>query len=255
MPLQWGKVFAILFCLFLANCTTADDSLARVQQAGTLVVGVDPTFPPFENGDTGELVGLDIDLARALGTQLGVTVTFQPFGYDGLYDALNTGQVDVLLSALVVDETKTKDFVYTRPYFNAGQMLIVPNSTAIAKHTDLSNQIIAVELGTEGHVQAIRWERELPGLVILPVATAGEALTAVATGTAQAALVDHVSGRLYLNQNDAPLQLLPTPVTVEPYALVVRQADVTLYNALDNALHELEESGALEGIISRWLDN
>lgn len=219
-----------------------------------MVVGLDPTFPPFENGDTGELHGIDVDLARAIGEQLGVEVRFSYLGYDGLYDALATEQVDVLLSALVIDLGKTKDFAYTRPYFNAGQFLVVHRETAdIETQDDLGGRVVAVELGSEGHVQAIQWERRVPNLTIQPVNTPDDALWLVLQKEADAAVVDQVSGRLYI-RNAPELQLLEEPITVEPYAAVVRIDNQTLLEKLDNTLADMEESGELDAIIARWLD-
>jgi polar amino acid transport system substrate-binding protein len=252
-----GAVMVSLLMLLLLGstaCTSPDSSWERVSNAGVLVVGLDPTFPPFENADEGELVGLDVDLARALGRELGVSVEFRYLGYDGLYDGLATKQVDVLLSALVVDETKRDDFAFSDPYFNAGQFLVVvKEGSTINSYTDLVGQTVAVELGAEGHVQAIRWERQLVNLATLPLNTAEEALAAVVDGRAQAAVVDHVSGRLYLQANPS-LHLLPEPVTVEPYALVTRHEDGALLEQLNEALAHLEESGELGEIIGRWLD-
>lgn len=219
-----------------------------------MVVGLDPTFPPFENGDTGELHGIDVDLARAIGEQLGVEVRFSYLGYDGLYDALATEQVDVLLSALVIDLGKTQDFAYTRPYFNAGQFLVVHRETAdIETQDDLGGRVVAVELGSEGHVQAIQWERRVPNLTIQPVNTPDDALWLVLQKEADAAVVDQVSGRLYI-RNAPELQLLEEPITVEPYAAVVRIDNQTLLEKLDNTLADMEESGELDALIARWLD-
>jgi ABC-type amino acid transport substrate-binding protein len=247
----------LCFCLLawlVLGCTPADSSWERVANAQQLVVGLDPTFPPFENADSGHLEGLDVDLAHALGQQLGVEVRFVHLGYDGLYDALTTQQVDALLSAVVIDETKTKDFAYSTPYFNAGQFLVVRQEMSDLEHyTDLVGRTVVVELGSEGHVQVIRWERQVAGLMLLPLPSADEALQAVADGRADAAVVDQVSGRLAIRANPA-LRLLAEPVTVEPYALVVRQTDKALLAELNRALAELEQAGVVGEISGRWLD-
>jgi ABC-type amino acid transport substrate-binding protein len=95
---------------------------------------------------------------------------------------------------------------------------------------------------------------------IQTVESVDAALAAVATGEADAALVDGVSGRLYLAQQAAgapsagrPLARLPQPVTVEPYALAVRIEDEMLLEKLNESLIRLAGSGILDGIITRWL--
>ena len=243
--------------LFLAACKNDTATWERIQEAGVLRVGLDPTYPPFEVADEAGLRGLDVDLARAIATDLGLEAEFVYFGYDGLYDALATEQVDVLISALVVAPERTRDFAYSEPYFNAGQILLVPApATAIREMADMDGRTLAVELGAQGHVEATNWQRRLPDLAIAPYNTADEALTAVAKGEADAALVDAISGRLYLTHQspDPPtLRLTLDPVTVEPFALVVRREDQLLMQNMNESLDRLLVSGQLAEIIGRWL--
>jgi ABC-type amino acid transport substrate-binding protein len=250
--LRVSVVIPFLFFLFAA-CNGRASAWPRIQQEGVLRVGLDPTYPPFEVDAGGELTGLDVDLARAIGADLGLEVAFNYFGYDGLYDALATGQVDVLLSALVVDPLRTKDFAYSEPYFNAGQILLVPTGeTAVSAMPDLANRILAVELGAQSHVEALEWSRKLAGLTVLPFTTPEEALTAVLEGQADAALIDGVNGRLFLR--DTPgLTHTTEPISVEPYALVTRIEDGELLDQLNDSLERLQASGELRSIITNWL--
>jgi polar amino acid transport system substrate-binding protein len=253
-------VFLTAICLLLASCQEADRSWERVSESGVLRVGLDPTFPPFEVADEQGLRGLDVDLAHALAEDLGLKPEFVHFGYDGLYDALATGQVDVLISALVVVPERTRDFAYSQSYFNAGEILIVPQSEqTLTGMEDLNGRILAVELGALGHVEATAWARQLPDLTVQTYDSVDAALNAVATEEADAGLVDAVNGRLYLAQQAAAppdqnfLNRLPEPVTVEPYALVVRIDDQMLLEKLDQSLGKLITSSQLEIIVKRWL--
>lgn len=216
-------------------------------------VGLDPTYPPFEVADETGLRGLDVDLARAIATDLGLEAEFVYFGYDGLYDALATEQVDVLISALVLASERTRDFAYSDPYFNAGEILIVPaQEIEIREMADLNGRILAVELGAQGHVEAIDWQRRLPDLTVNPYNTADEALAAVARGEADAALVDAIGGRLYL-ANQPTLQRIADPVTLEPFVLVVRIEDELLLEKLNQSLAHLRAAGRLDEITNHWL--
>ena len=200
---ELSRYILLLLVLFLPGCREEDDSWTRIQQSGVLRVGLDPTYPPFEMADGIPLEGFDVDLARAVAADLGLTAEFTHFGYDGLYDALHTEQVDVLISGLVVFPERTRDFAYSESYFNAGQMLIAPEAAnrdvpALATIESLNNHTLAVELGAEGHVLATTWERQLPELTIMPYNSPDEALTAVVSGEADAVLIDSISGRLFL---------------------------------------------------------
>lgn len=247
----------MLSLLLSAGCRGDDDAWPRIEESGILRVGVDPTFPPFALAEGEEIDGLDVDLARALARELGLEPQFTYFGYDGLYDALTTGQVDALISALVIVPDRTKDIAYTSAYFDAGQTLIVPaGSGDIGSMDDLEGRVLAVELGALGHVEALERGRSLDGLVIQTYNSVAEALDAVANGEADAALVDGVSGRLYLRDQSGANELLirlPDPVASEPLAIAVRIEDRTLRKELNAALERLNDSGELEAIINRRL--
>jgi len=251
MRRAWVVLVALLL---LAGCRAGEDTWSRIESAGVLRVGLDPTFPPFAAADGAEAWGLDVDLARALAAELGLEAQFTYFGYDGLYDALTTGQVDVLVSALVVAPERTEDVAYTTAYFDAGQVLVVPAGSAAGGMADLDGRTLAVELGALGHVEARAWQERLPALAVTTFGSADEALAAVAAGTADAALVDSVSARLYRRDHaDSGLTRLDPPVVPEPYAAAVRIGDRTLLRRLDDALDTLERAGQLEDLTRRWL--
>lgn len=239
-------------CLLLVACRS-DGSWERVQQAGVLRVGLDPTYPPFEVDNGSEVAGLDVDLARALTADLGLQTQFIYFGYDGLYDALATEQVDVLISALVISPERTRDFAYSRSYFNAGQILWVTNGeTEITQMEDMTGRKLAVELGAQGHVEAITWQRKLPDLMIQPYNTPDDALTAVLQHQTDAALVDAINGRLF-QMTHPGLHRLSQSVTVEPYAVVTRVTDQQLLQQINQSLLNLEQTGQLTEIVTKWL--
>ncbi len=238
----------------LATCVRADDTWERVRTSGTWRVGMDASFPPFESvAADGSLVGFDVDLAWALGRHLGVEVQFVAnLPYDGLYDALTVGRVDALISALVVNPARMADYAYSTPYFDAGQVLVVPAGSSIETMDDLEGSILAVELGSRGDMEARRRARRLPGLTVVPYQTATEALDAVTKRGASAALVDHVSALAAL-QTDSSLCILGHPVVSEPYAVAVRRDSPILLQAINQALAQMQADGMLDILVARWL--
>jgi len=259
LPKKARKAIGLLalLILFITGCAGNRDSWGRIQEAGVLRVGVDPTFPPFALAEGDAVEGIDVDLAKSLSDDLGLEVQFSYFGYDGLYDALTTGQVDALISALVIMPERTKEIAYSDAYFDAGQFLVAPESSEIRTMADMNGRTLAVELGALGHVAALDWERRLEGLEIQTYGSVGDALTAVASGNADAALVDRVGGLLYLkdpaNHADG-LAMSAEPVAPEPYAIAVRIDDRILMEKINGALAKLRKSGQLDVIIERWVN-
>lgn len=218
-----------------------------------LRVGLDPTFPPFEVADDQNVWGLDVDLAKAIAAELDLKPEFTYFGYDGLYDALDTKQVDILISALVIVPERMGDFAYSDSYFNAGQVLVAGRDQIINDPPDLEGRTIAVELGAQGHLLATTWQRSIPDLSIHVKDSSEEALSSVSNGDVDVAVIDHVSARLHREQTPN-LQIYILDEASEPYALVVRVEDQQLLNELNQTLDELKRSGQLETIINSWLD-
>lgn len=244
----------LLLLFLLVGCRQEAQSWSRIQTEGVLRIGIDPTYPPFATANGQEVWGLDIDLSRAIAQQLSLEVEFHYFGYDGLYDALATEQVDVLISALVTQPEKTRDFSYSETYFDAGQILIVPQDSPIRQLSDLVGKTVAVELGADGHLQAMMLQQEMANLLVLPFNTAEEALQKVSAGTTDAAIVDMVGGRFYLQTAPTLAWRMP-PLSSEPYVAVVRVEDKILLEKINRALAELENAGTLSTITSNWLDN
>ncbi len=252
---KWRACYFILitsFFLLFSGCGNRSQTLERIRADGVIRVGLDPTFPPFENGDGG-LHGIDIDLANAIGRELGVSVEFVLFGYDGLYDALLIDQCDILISALIIDETKTKDFAYSEPYFNAGQFLVVhEETTGVNSLTDFEGKTVSVETGSAGHVAAISAQNRVRDLSIKTLPTPDDAMWTVLQQETAGALIDQVNARLYM-QSHSRLSLVAEPITVEPYAIVVRKDDDELLSEINQIIETLSFSGELQDIIDAWI--
>ncbi len=262
--LAWSQLLlSLLLSLSLVACNHPRDAVwERVQESGVLRVGMDASFPPFESiAADGALVGFDVELARELGRRLdpalsnveGVEVEFVAnLPYDGLYDALTANRVDVVISALFVRPDKMADFAYSTPYFDAGPVLVVGAAQGELRGLgDLAQHRVATALGTRGDREARKLARRMVGLTVAPYPTAAEALAAVETGEADAALVDHVSALAATRDSD--LVIVGEPVVEEPYAVCMRGDSRRLLRAVNGALAEMAADGTLEALVNEWL--
>lgn len=231
-----------------------DGRLAEVRQRGSLRVGLDASFPPFESlTPDGRVVGLDADIARAIAADLGVEAEFVNIGFDGLYDALLARRVDLVISSLPHDPRRTRDVAYTRNYFNAGQALVTrAGFGAIKTEADLAGRVVAVEWGSQAHMEGLRLARKEQAagrqIDLRRYHTAAEALAALLGGEAEAAIVDAPSAVAALGRG---LQIV-TYVSDEWYAAAVHIDSRELLAAVNKSLAGLEESGQLARLQARW---
>src|SRR5439155_6636258 len=114
-------------------------------------------YPPFDTLKDGKVEGHDADLARAIGSELGMHVEFTPLALDTMYDALLACKVDMLISALPFIYERQADVRYSVPYYQAGQVLVVKaGETASASVRDLAGKQVGVELGSSADTEARR---------------------------------------------------------------------------------------------------
>jgi len=243
----------------LARGRADDGALDRVQANRMLRVGLDASFPPFESLDaTGNVVGFDADLARAVAAKLGAEPIFVNVGFDGLYDTLLAGRVDVVISGLPYDPRRTRDVLYSTPYFDAGQLLVArADDTTIAGSQSLAGRTVAVEWGSQADMEARRLKQIAPGLTILSQPTAQDALKALVAGPrpggrqADAAIADAVSVYQFVGKDGGQVRIVET-LTDEPYVVACRIGSRRLVEAVNQALADLQEWGALETLRAKW---
>lgn len=229
-----------------------DGALAEIQRRGVLRVGLDASFPPFETmADNGQIVGLDVDLAQAVAADLGVEVELVNIGFDGLYDALLAGRVDLVISGLPYDPRWTEDVAYSRNYFNAGQVLLVRiDEPAITALEDLAGRTVAVEWGSQADMAGRELAEKIQGVALRRAATAAEAVAAVVGGQADAVIVDGVTAAGVV----AAAQVRPvTYLSDEWYAAAVHIDSRELLAAVNTTLTRLQQNGRMAEIQTRWL--
>ncbi|MCB0213344.1 MAG: amino acid ABC transporter substrate-binding protein [Anaerolineae bacterium] len=241
-------IVAVALYLFLPR---DDGTLAEIRQRGTLRVGLDASFPPFEtfNAD-GQIVGLDVDIAQAVADDLGVELELVNIGFDGLYDALLARRADLVISGLPYDPRWTQDVAYTLNYFNAGQVLVVPqDDSTIQQMEDVAGRTVAVEWGSQADMEGRHLEKEVENVMLQRYPSAAEAIDAVLNNQVDAAIVDGVSAVGALPRG---LQII-TYLTDEWYAAAVHIDSHELLDVVNQTFTRLEESGEMATMQTKWL--
>lgn len=227
-------------------------SISSAFPAGAIVVGVDASYPPFALDDGDSMRGLDIDLARAIAAELDLPVRFLNIGFYALHDALISGQVDILVSALRIDPARMDDLRYTQSYFDNGLVLVRAADDPLSDVNTLTNGRIAYEYASSAEGQVRVWEENGQSIARLPYELPQYALDALRLGQADAAIVDATTARLYLSAQ-REWQARYERLTHEPYAIALRIDRADAWQLVDAALETLIESGELARIIDKWL--
>lgn len=252
-----AAAFLGLLLLGLSACGQNADTpelLAEIKARGTLRVATEPTFRPFETVDAnGELVGFDIDLARALAKDLGVEVEFVTVDWNSIIPTLIAKKADLIMSGMTITEERKRTVDYSDPYFHTVTSLLVsskkaPGVEAVADLDDAARKIVVKE-GTTGHFAA---EKTFPNAKIVAVATENDAAREVELGRADAFLYDLWSIRKHNRNHPDATYVIAKAVTKEPYGIALRKGNDEARAWLNRTLEAMRSDGRLQELYDKY---
>ncbi len=234
-----------------AHGAPLDPVWTAVQQRGTLRVATDVGFWPFAFERKGELIGYDIDLARAIATELGARVEFVPTGFDGLYDTLVSGRADMIASALPYAPEQGFRARFSRFYFDAGQALVARAGAPVASVADLSGRVVGVALGSDANALARRMLHDGASFTLhSDYDDPADALADLRAGELDAVITDMVTA-LEATRGRDELRIAAA-LTSEPLALAFPRAAFQLEAEVNRILDALRRDGFFTRLNERW---
>ena len=235
----------------------ADESWAKVEAAGTFILGFDETFAPmgFKDED-GNYVGFDIDLAIEVSSRLGLDAPMlMPNNWDSKVMELNAGNIDLIWNGLTITEERKKEMLFSDPYMDNRQIIVVRAESDIQSKADLAGKIVAAQADSSA-LKAIQAEPEVKDsfgdLVESPDYV--EALLELKQGSVDAVVVDETMGSYYISQDENPaaFRILDDNFGEEQYGIGFRLGDVALKDAIQGALNDMVEDGTFATISKKW---
>ncbi|MFF4369883.1 ABC transporter substrate-binding protein [Streptomyces sp. NPDC001594] len=240
----------------------------KIQDAGVIKVGSDTAYAPMEFVDNGKIVGVDPDIAEALGKQLGVKLQFTSGTFDGLITSLETGRQDVAMSSMTdnkrrqegLDEKGQKigkgvDFV---DYMSSGVSLLVKkgNPDNIKSLDDLCGKTVAVQRGTV-YEDTFKAQAEKCGdkkLTIEAFDTDAEAQTRVKAGGAVADLNDFpvTSYIAKTSGGGNDFEVGGQQSDVGLFGIAVSKDNTQLRDALKEAVDAIIKDGSYAKVMEKW---
>lgn len=230
---------------------TEKDLLTQIQERGTLLIGTEGTYAPYTYHDeTGELVGYDVEVARAIAEKLDVKAEFVESNWDSLIAGLDAIRYDVVLNQVTITEERLEKYDFSTPYTISRAALIVgKDNNDIKTFEDLKDKKSAQGLSSNYATMAEQYGAEL----ISADGSFSKAVELVATGRADATINDQVSFYDFLKQQpDAPVKLIDTLDDASKNAVLIRKGNETLVEAINKAIDELTQDGTLAKISEKY---
>jgi polar amino acid transport system substrate-binding protein len=227
-----------------------------IRDKGTLQVGSDIEYAPVESYDTDgkTVIGMDADIANAVGKQLGITFTFHNATFKGLITSLRSKRYDVIISAMsdTKDRQKEVDFV---DYFTAGTSIVVQKGNPKGIHSldDFCGKTVAVQQTTtqDDVAEAQKKKCGANTLHILKFDTDPLALLQVKEGRAVADMNDFPVAAYNVAQGN-DFEVVGEQIEAGPYGIAVRKEDTQLRDALQKAMQAIIDNGTYAAIMEKW---
>ncbi|MDC3425674.1 transporter substrate-binding domain-containing protein [Aquibacillus sp. 3ASR75-11] len=130
---------------------TEDDSAADTEDDKVYTVATDNGYVPFEylDEDSGELVGFDIDLIKALADEVGIEIDIQAMEFSGVVAGIGSGRFDIGIAGMTITEERKENIDFSQPYYDAGLILAVrSDNDEIKSVDDLSGKTVATRSGS-----------------------------------------------------------------------------------------------------------
>ncbi|TRW88816.1 ABC transporter permease subunit [Mycolicibacterium sp. 018/SC-01/001] len=243
----------LLAALILAGCAgSSGGGDTPIASAGVLRVGTEGVYAPFSyhNAATGELVGYDVDVARAVGEKLGVRVEFVETPWDSMFAALEANRFDVVANEVTINPERQAKYDLSQPY-SVGEGVIVTRAddASITSTADLKGKV-AAENATSNWSEVAR----KAGARVESVEGFTQAITLLSQGRVDVVINDSIAVYAYLAETkDASVKIAGTVGEKSEQGFAARK-DSGLLPELNTALDELRADGTLARISQKYLN-
>ena len=235
------KIILLIFMLFLlVGCGKNNNEIVMVTEAG---------FAPYEYYDSGEIVGVDIDIAKEIAKEMGKKLVIKDVSFDSIINEVKTGKADFGAAGISYSDERAKEVDFSINYAISKQVVIV-NDNSNLKIDDLENKKIAVQLGsiadtyvTEKYKNAeiVRQKKYLAAIEDLK------------DDKVDCVVMDELPANEILNSNSG-LKILEGSLTNDSYGMIVKKGNEELLDAINKVLNRLKNDGTIDKYIINHIE-
>lgn len=233
-----------------------DNSLQYILDNGKFILGLDDAFPPMGfRDDNDEIVGFDVDLAKAVCEKLGVELVLQPIEWDAKEQELSTKNIDCIWNGFSVTPERQENLTMSESYMTNNISLVVLKDSQVASMADMADRKLAVQSGSSAE-EVLNSDENADFKNSLgqvnPFSDYVTALMDLETGNSDAVLMDSVVADYMITDGGKDYVVLNETLLADQYAIGFRKGDVALCDAVWNALKELKEDGTVTELSTKW---
>lgn len=233
-----SRLSLLFICLIvMVGCGKKDDNkLVMVTEAG---------FAPYEYYENGEIVGVDVDIAKEIAKELGKELVIKDIAFDSIINEVRTGKADIGAAGISYSDERAKKVDFSINYSVSKQVVIVKNDSFINSINDINDKKIAVQLGsvadtyvTENYKNAeiIRQKKYLAAIEDLKV------------GKVDLVVMDELPAKEIIEKNSG-IKILDGELTSDSYGMIVKKGNTELLETVNKVLNRLSSDGSIDNFI------
>ena len=233
------KKIIVLFCMIMlvAGCGKKDDSkLIMVTEAG---------FAPYEYYSNGEIVGVDVDIAKEIAASMGKELVIKDIAFDSIINEVKTGKADFGAAGISYSKERAKNVDFTINYSTSKQVVIVKNDSGITNIGDINGKKIAVQLGSIADTYVSSTYKDASVVRQKKYLAAIEDLN---TGKVDCVVMDLLPAEQILKTNSG-LKILDGALVEDSYGMIVKKGNKELLNNINKVLEKLKNEGKIDEYI------
>lgn len=254
------KVIALCLAVLMltamfAGCSGKTGSNVDTIEKGKLIMSTNAAFPPYEmTDDSGNYVGIDVEIAQAIADKLGLELVIDNMGFTAALEAAQNGKSDMVMAGVTVTDDRLLVMDFSNSYATGIQVVIVPEGSDITSPDDLEGKTIGTQMGTTGYIYASDTP-ENGGYGEENVIAYDNGITAVQAllnGQVDAVIIDNAPAQAFVESNPG-LKILDTEWLTENYAIGFAKGNTKLVEAVNAALEALTADGTVQKIVDKYI--
>ncbi len=236
-----------------ASAPTPVASAPAPAPAKVYVVGTDAAYAPFESqNEKGEIVGFSVDLLNAVAAKGGFEVKFVNTPWEGIFNALQQGDRDLLISSITITDERKQTMDFSDPYFDAYQLIAVKASSKVAKFDDLKKLKVGVQTGTTGDEAVTKLQgKNSPN--VKRFESTPLALKELEAGGVDAVVADNGVIVNYVTNNAAAKFKTVSDKSFAPeqYGIAVKKGNAELLEKINKGLAAIKADGGYDQVYTK----
>jgi polar amino acid transport system substrate-binding protein len=243
MILIIASVFAII-----TGCSKSVD-----KEDNKLVIGIDDKFAPmgFRDEDN-NIVGFDIDYAKAAAEKMGTEVTFQPIDWKTKEAELSSGRIDLIWNGYTITDERKEKVLFTKPYLKNAQVIVTLSDSKVTTLADLEGKVVGLQSLSSASDALNASPIKEKVKTVTEFADNVQALTDLKSGRLDAVVIDEVVINYYMSKEEETFKVLEESLAPEEYGIGVKKGNEELLEKLQKALDEMNENGTAAEISKNW---